>query len=57
VSKIDGLIAGLTDWRGPTLANLRRIIHAADPGNGNGEALRSFPITESSVLPTLSRTR
>jgi hypothetical protein len=29
--QIDELIAGLTDWRGTTLANLRRIIHAADP--------------------------
>jgi hypothetical protein len=30
--QIDTLIAGLTDWRGKTLANLRRIIHEADPG-------------------------
>jgi hypothetical protein len=28
---IDGLVAGLTDWRGTTLANIRRIIHDADP--------------------------
>jgi hypothetical protein len=28
---IDDLIAGLTDWRGETLANLRRIIREADP--------------------------
>jgi hypothetical protein len=28
---IDGLIAKLADWRGATLANLRRIIHDADP--------------------------
>lgn len=28
---IDGLIAGLTDWRGVTLASIRRIIHEADP--------------------------
>jgi hypothetical protein len=29
--RIDELIEGLTDWRGKTLANLRKIIHAADP--------------------------
>jgi len=28
---IDDLIAALTDWRGQTLADLRRIIHDADP--------------------------
>jgi hypothetical protein len=28
---IDGLIANLTDWRGTTIANIRRIIHEADP--------------------------
>ncbi len=28
---IDKLIAGLTDWRGKMLANLRKIIHDADP--------------------------
>ena len=29
--QIDALIAGLTDWRGQMLANLRRIIREADP--------------------------
>ena len=29
--QIDELIAGLTDWRGKTLADLRRIIHEAAP--------------------------
>jgi hypothetical protein len=29
--QIDALIAGLADWRGVALANLRRAIHAADP--------------------------
>jgi hypothetical protein len=28
---IDQLIAGITDWRGKTLAKVRAIIHAADP--------------------------
>ena len=28
---IDGLVANLTDWRGTTFANIRRIIHDADP--------------------------
>ena len=28
---IDGMIANLTDWRGAALANVRRIIHEADP--------------------------
>lgn len=28
---IDARIAGLTDWRGPTLARLRALIHEADP--------------------------
>src|ERR1700740_2997102 len=28
---IDRLIAGLTDWRGKTLAKVREIIHEADP--------------------------
>ena len=29
--QIDAYIAGLTDWRGQTVADLRRIIHEADP--------------------------
>ena len=29
--KTDSLIAGLTDWRGPTLARLRQLFHEADP--------------------------
>jgi len=29
--QIDKLIAGLTDWRGKTLANFRKIIHDTDP--------------------------
>jgi hypothetical protein len=28
---IDGIVAGLGDWRGETLARLRRLIHEADP--------------------------
>jgi len=28
---IDNYIASLTDWRGTTLANIRRIFHKADP--------------------------
>ncbi len=28
---IDDLVAGLTDWRGAMLANVRRIAHEADP--------------------------
>jgi hypothetical protein len=29
--QIDKLIAGIPDWRAKTLANLRRVVHAADP--------------------------
>ena len=29
--KIDSLIAGLNDWRGPTLARLRQLFHEVDP--------------------------
>lgn len=29
--QIDEIIAGLTDWRGPVFARIRRIIHEADP--------------------------
>jgi len=29
---IDKYIAGLADWRGQMLANIRKIIHDADPG-------------------------
>ena len=29
---IDGKIKELGDWRGKTLAKVRQIIHAADPG-------------------------
>ena len=29
--RIDELIAGLADWRGKMLANLRKVIHEADP--------------------------
>jgi len=28
---IDAYIAGLTDWRGKTLAKIRKLFHAADP--------------------------
>ena len=28
---IDDYVANLTDWRGTTIANIRRIIHEADP--------------------------
>ncbi|CAL8477915.1 MULTISPECIES: DUF1801 domain-containing protein [Caballeronia] len=30
--RIDALIAGITDWRGETFANVRKIILAADSG-------------------------
>lgn len=30
-NRIDELIAGLTDWRGRTFANVRKAIRAADP--------------------------
>ena len=29
--EIDGLIAGLSDWRGPTLARIRHLFHEVDP--------------------------
>ena len=29
--QIDKLIAGLNDWRGAMLSDIRKIIHAADP--------------------------
>jgi hypothetical protein len=29
--EIDNLIAGLTDWRGPTLSRIRQLFHEADP--------------------------
>lgn len=29
--QIDEIIAGLTDWRGPVFARIRKIIHEADP--------------------------
>jgi hypothetical protein len=29
---IDARIAGLGDWRGETLARMRKLIHEADPG-------------------------
>ena len=29
--EIDRLIDGLSDWRGPMLATIRRVIHEADP--------------------------
>jgi hypothetical protein len=29
--QIDKLIAGIPDWRAKTLANLRRVVHEADP--------------------------
>ena len=33
---IDQQIAELTDWRGKTIAKLRKILHAADPGITEG---------------------
>jgi len=30
--QIDRIIAKTPDWRGAALAQLRRVIHAADPG-------------------------
>jgi hypothetical protein len=34
--RIDELIAATTDWRGKTVATLRRVIHDADPGVTEG---------------------
>lgn len=31
VKEIDSLIAGLTDWRGSTLARIRQLFHEVDP--------------------------
>ena len=30
-AEIDAIIARVTDWRGPVLARMRRLIHEADP--------------------------
>ncbi len=42
--QIDEIIAGLTDWRGPVLARVRKIIHEADPGVTEEIKWRGAPV-------------
>jgi hypothetical protein len=44
--QIDQMIAGLTDWRGETLANVRRTILSADPGIIETWKWRGAPVWE-----------
>ena len=52
--QIDQLIAGLNDWRGETLANLRRIIHEADPGITETWKWRGAPVWEHAGIVMLA---
>ena len=44
--RIDAKIAGLDDWRGTTLARVRRIIQQADPGVVETVKWRGVPVWE-----------
>ena len=43
---IDAKIAGLDDWRGATLARMRKLIHAADPEVVETVKWRGVPVWE-----------
>ena len=42
--QIDGIIAGLNDWRGPVLARIRTIIREADPAVDEQVKWRGAPV-------------
>jgi hypothetical protein len=42
--RIDEIIAGLADWRGPVIARIRKIIHEADPDITEGVKWRGAPV-------------
>lgn len=42
--EIDAIIANLTDWRGPVLARIRRVIHEADPEVSEEVKWRGAPV-------------
>lgn len=44
ISEIDDKIAELNDWRGTTLAHVRDLIHAADPGVLEEVKWRGVPV-------------
>ena len=46
-ARIDALIAGLEDWRGPTLARVRALIHEAVPGVVETWKWMGSPVWES----------
>ena len=46
-AKIDALIDGLEDWRGPTLARVRALIHQAVPGVVETWKWMGSPVWES----------
>jgi hypothetical protein len=52
---IDGLIANITDWRGATLANIRRIIHEADPKIAEELKWKGTPVWSHDGLVCLAK--
>ena len=42
--QIDEIIAGLTDWRGPVIARIRKVIHEADPAVTEAIKWRGAPV-------------
>lgn len=42
--QIDVIIAGLKDWRGPVIAQIRKLIHEADPLVTEGIKWRGAPV-------------
>ena len=52
---IDEYVANLTDWRGTTIANIRRIIHEADPKIVEEWKWRGTPIWSHNGIVCLAK--
>ena len=52
---IDDLIANLADWRGAMIANIRRIIHDADPGIVEEWKWRGTPVWSHDGMVCLAK--
>jgi hypothetical protein len=52
---IDNLVANLTDWRGTKIANIRRIIHDADPEIAEELKWRGTPVWSHDGIVCLAK--
>jgi hypothetical protein len=52
---IDDYVASLIDWRGATIANIRRVIHEADPKIGEEWKWRGTPVWSHDGIVCLAK--